>query len=89
MVSQVGRQYAEYLTKVWLGHQPMRIGLMVNPVMAGSGAVGVPRMRDTGSLGSDCLLSGSEALAILTSGQCISAHQFSINLDLGQGCRIH
>ena len=43
MVSQVGRQYAEYLTKLWLGHQPMRIGLMVNPVMAGSGAVGVPR----------------------------------------------
>lgn len=30
-------------TKVWLGHQPIRIGFMVNPVMAGSGAVGVPR----------------------------------------------
>ena len=51
MVSQVGRQYAEYLTKVWLGHQPMRIGLMMNPVMAGSGAVGVPRNMGHWELG--------------------------------------
>lgn len=76
----MGRRPAEDLTKVGLGHQPIRIGLLVNPVMAGSGVAGVPRRAGHRELGA-----GTASLRHSDKWTDVQCSQFYISLDLGQG----